>query len=79
LTSTTTGKAPKIRWKGTITQTDVDENFTAWVPVEIQVARQKPIVRWVQTSHEPVTLELDLSSPPLKATLDPGNATLARK
>lgn len=79
LTSTTTGKAPKIRWKGTITQTDVDENFTTWVPVEIQVARQKPIVRWVQTSHEPVTLELDLPSPPLKATLDPGNATLARK
>ncbi len=79
LTWTTSGKAPRVRWKGTVTQTDVDENFTTWVPVEIQVARQKPIVKWIQTGEEGATLEVDLPSAPLKVTLDPGNATLARK
>ncbi|MBL8175421.1 MAG: hypothetical protein JNK48_12175 [Bryobacterales bacterium] len=79
LTWTTTGRAPKLRWKATVTQSDVDENFTAWVPIEIQLPRQKPIVKWVQTAAEPVTIEAVLTAPPVKVTLDPGNATLARK
>ena len=79
LTWTTTGRAPKVRLKASVTQSDVDENFTAWVPVEIQVPRQKPIVRWIQTGDEGATLEVDLPAAPVKVTLDPGNATLARK
>jgi len=79
LTWTVSGKAPKIRLTGTVTQTDTEENFGVWVPVEVQVARGKPLVQWVQTSSEPVQFHLNLTAPPVKVTLDPGNATLARK
>ena len=76
---TVSGKAPKLKLTGTVTQSDVDEDFGAWVPVEIQVARAKPIVKWIQTSSEPVQFDVALTTAPLKVTLDPGNATLARK
>lgn len=73
------GKAPKVRLTGTITQTEADENFSTWVPVEIQTGRAKAIVHWVHTSSEPVQFSINLTGPPLKVTLDPGNAALARK
>ena len=73
-----TGRAPKLMLAGTLTQADVDEDFTALVPLEIQVPRAKPIVQWVQSSSGPVSFTVPLAAAPLKVTLNPGNAVLAR-
>ncbi|MBI3683282.1 MAG: hypothetical protein HY235_23160 [Acidobacteria bacterium] len=76
---TVTGKAPKMKLTGTVTQTDAHEDFGIWVPVEIQAGRLKPVVKWLQTGSEPATFEMPLAAQPVRVTLDPGNATLARK
>lgn len=78
LTTSVSGKAPRLTLKGTITQSEVDNDFSIWVPVEIQVARAKPIVKWVQTSNEPVTFEVTVPSAPTKVTLNPANSALVR-
>lgn len=72
------GRAPKLVLNGTLTQSEVDEEFTTWVPVEIQVPRSKPIVRWVQSSSQPVTFTVPLAAPPSKVTLNPANSILTR-
>src|SRR5579871_583616 len=72
------GQAPSWRVVGTLAQTDVSEDFTALVPVEIQVARGKTVMRWVRASNEPVSFTVALSQQPLKVSLDPNNAVLRR-
>jgi len=79
LSWTTSGKAPRVKLTGTITQTDVDEEFSIWTPVEIQMARRKPVVKWVRTNSEAEKFEVMLPVAPVRVVLDPGNATLARK
>lgn len=72
------GKAPNVRLSGTITQSDVDEDFTTMAPVEIQIARGRPIVQWVRTSSEPATFSVALKQAPSKVTLDPAYSVLRR-
>ena len=72
------GKAPALRLAGTLTQSDVDEDFTAIVPVEIQVARGRTITQWVRSAADPVTFTVALTQPPLKVALDPHYAVLHR-
>ncbi len=74
----TRGAAPSVRVSGTITQTDVDDDFTTYVPVEIEMAGGKPIVHWVRTSSEPASFTVVLSQAPGKVLLDPGNSVLRR-
>lgn len=78
LTWSVKGKAPKLRLVGTITQTGVDEEFSVYVPVEIQTGKARPVVKWVATSNEPAQFEMGLTAMPARVTLDPG-ATLMRK
>jgi hypothetical protein len=78
LATTLKGKAPAFKLVGTITQTDVDEEFSALVPVEIQVARGKTITQWVRTSSTPVTFTVSLQAPPVKVALDPHYAVLRK-
>lgn len=75
---TVRGKAPNLRLMGTLTQSDVDEYFTALTPIEIQVARGKTITRWVASASSPVTFSVPLQQAPLKVTLDPHRAVLRR-
>jgi hypothetical protein len=63
---------------GSVTQTGVDEDFTAVVPVEIQVARGKVITQWVRTGSTPAAFSVTLQGPPLKVTLDPHQAVLRK-
>jgi len=70
------GKAPAFRLVGTLTQSQVDDDFSALVPVEIQVARGRNITHWVRSSSTPVTFAVPLKQPPLKVTLDPHRAVL---
>jgi len=72
------GKAPALRLVGTLTQSDVDEDFTAQVPVEIQVARGRSMTQWVRSANTPVTFTVPLKQAPLKVTLDPRHAVLRR-
>jgi hypothetical protein len=72
------GKAPALRVVGTIEQSDVDEDFSTLVPVEIQVSRGKTITHWVQTSSTPASFTVAVSAPPAKVLLDPKRSILRR-
>jgi hypothetical protein len=67
-----------LKLTGTVTQSDVDEDFTALVPVEIQIARGKSVMQWVRTSDTPATFTVPLRAQPLKVTLDPHYALLRK-
>ena len=70
------GKAPALRLVGTLSQSDVDDDFTALVPVEIQVVRGRSITQWVRSANTPVTFTVPLKQPPLKVALDPHHGVL---
>jgi aminopeptidase N len=72
------GKAPNLKLVGTLTQADVDGDFAALAPVEIQLARGRTVTQWVRAGAEPATFTVALKEAPLKVTLDPHNATLRR-
>ena len=78
LTYTVKGKAPALKLVGTLTQSDVDDDFSALTPVEIQVARGRSITQWVASASTPVTFTVPLKQPPLKVTLDPHHGVLRR-
>jgi hypothetical protein len=78
LAYTLKGVAPNYKLTGTVTQADVDDNFTALVPVEIQIARGRTITQWVRTSSEPSTFTVSLHAPPLKVSLDPNHGLLRK-
>ena len=72
------GVAPNVKLTGTLTQSGVDEDFSAAVPVEIQIARGKSITQWVRSADGPVTFTVPLKAAPLKVTLDPHYAVLRK-
>ncbi|MCX6629784.1 MAG: M1 family aminopeptidase [Candidatus Solibacter sp.] len=71
LTWSVKGAAPNVRLTGTVTQSGVDEDFTAAVPVEIVIARGRTMTQWVRSANVPVTFTVALKAAPLKVTLDP--------
>jgi len=70
------GKAPAFRLVGTLSQSDVGDDFTALVPVEIQVVHGRSITQWVRSSKTPVTFTVPLKQPPLRVALDPHHGVL---
>ncbi len=54
-----------LRLTGTVTQSGVSEDFTARVPIEIQMGRQRTLV-WVATSSEPASFSVTLKAIPTK-------------
>jgi hypothetical protein len=71
------GKAPRLRVEVRVTQSDVPEDFTTSVPVEIQLPNKRSIVKWVRTSNEEATLSVEVPAVPTRVTLDPSNSILA--
>jgi hypothetical protein len=76
--------ALKLTWSvqgmtltGTVTQSEVPDDFTVTVPVEIQTGHGK-VVREVRTSSEPATFSLPVTAANAKAVLDPGSSVLRR-
>jgi hypothetical protein len=63
---------------GTVTQSDVPEDFSVPVPVEVQTARGKTVMKMVHTSSDPVQFTVPVISPAAKAVLDPGLSVLHR-
>lgn len=78
LTYTLKGRAPAVKLVGTLTQSEVGEDFSVLTPVEIQTGRGQNIMRWVRSSNEPQTFTVDLKQAPVKVTLDPHFAVLRR-
>ncbi|HLK50111.1 MAG TPA: M1 family aminopeptidase [Bryobacteraceae bacterium] len=78
LTYSVKGKAPALRLMGTLTQSDVGDDFSVLAPVEIQTGRGQTITRWVRTSNEPASFSMNLKQLPSKVTLDPHFAVLRR-
>jgi hypothetical protein len=72
------GKAPALRLAGTVTQTDVERDFAALVPVEIHVAGSPTTTQWIRCGSEPATFSVALKQPPSRVTLDPDRAVLRR-
>ncbi len=79
MTVQSSGKAPAIKVRGTLNQSDVSDDFSTYVPVEAQLPGRKSVVKWVQTSSEPVQFSIDLKQPALRILLDPNNTLLAVK
>lgn len=78
LTSNVQGAEPNVRLTLRLTQSGVDEEFSADVPVEIRfTAGQKPVVKWLRSSSEPVVVTVPLRRAPQKAELAPGAGILA--
>jgi hypothetical protein len=73
---TSSVKAGKLT--ATITQSDVSEDFSIQVPVEIQTARGKSVVKMVWTNSDPVQITVPVTTPTAKAILDPGWSVLHR-
>ena len=73
------GKAPKIRVRANVDQSGVEEDFSALVPIELQLPGKRNLTRWIRTSSEPVTVTVELSAAPARVVLNPGNAVLAAR
>ena len=72
------GKAPALRLAGTVTQSDVDDDFSVAVPIEIQLGHGKTLTHWVRTANGAVTFSVALAQAPVKVLLDPGLSVLRR-
>jgi hypothetical protein len=72
------GKAPALKLVGTVTQTEVRDDFTTLVPVEIQLARGRTITQWVRAGSDPTAFTVTLAQPPAKVSLDPKRSVLRR-
>ena len=73
------GKAPKVRVRGTITQTEAGEEFGAFVPVVVQLPGKRTATHWVRTSSDPVEFSFDLKVAPVNLTVANNNEVLTRK
>ena len=60
---------------GSITQRDVDDSFTAYVPVEVQTG-SKSDVYWLPTGSDPAAFSIALKSPPTKVSLLTANCLM---
>ena len=62
---------PRDRVSGSIQQTNVDEDFSIAVPVEMVLPGKRSTTKWVRTSSEAVTFTADLAQAPMKVAIDP--------
>jgi len=69
LTYEVRGRAPEVKLTGLVAQADVDSEFSAQVPVEIQCGSKKE-VKWVRTSSSPAPFTVTLPQSPTKVSLD---------
>ncbi|MBC7925853.1 MAG: hypothetical protein H7039_09370 [Bryobacteraceae bacterium] len=76
---TVTGRAPAIKLKGSVTQSDVSDDFTASVPLDIQLPGRKTLRRWIATSGESTSFSIDLPAAPVKVNTDLSSTTLVRR
>ena len=69
----------KVAGQGVIEQSEVDEEFSVDVPVEIQYRGGKTETRWVRTDGASTPYQGKLGGAVVKITLDPLGSVLATK
>jgi aminopeptidase N len=74
----TQGRVPAIKLTGTVSQSDVDSEFSVQVPVEIECGRTRQI-KWVRTSSSAVPFTVTLPQMPTKVVLDTSDILAAYK
>ena len=72
------GKAPAITLRARLAQSEVPEDFSIEVPLEIQFAGGKPARRWLLTGPDTQEFSIRLRQRPARVVLDPDNAVLKR-
>jgi Peptidase family M1 domain len=77
LTYSVKGKPGAWKLTGTVAQSEVPDDFSVSVPIEIQTGKGK-IVREVITGSEPVAFSVPVTIANAKAVLDPGSSVLRR-
>jgi len=60
---------------GTIAQSNVGDDFSVLVPVEVQTAKQKTVY-WLPTGSDPVPFSIASAAPPARVTLAPSDALM---
>ena len=63
---------------GTLSQSDVDQDFTVDVPVEIQFGKGKSLIHHVRSNGPEVSFRVAVKQPPTKLVLDPDFSILRR-
>lgn len=77
LTYSVKGKPGALRLTGTIAQSNVSDDFSLTVPIEIQTGRGK-VMKTVETGSEPAQFSAPVTAATAKAVLDPGLTILRR-
>jgi aminopeptidase N len=72
------GKGGALRLNGTVTQSDVADDFSVLAPVEILLGHGKVLTQWVQTGEGEVTFSVAVPSAPVRVVLDPDFSVLRR-
>ncbi len=75
---TVKGKPGAYKLSGTITQTDVPDDFSVFVPVEVQIAKGKTVTLLVRTGSDPEPFSVNVPAATAKAILDPQGMVLKR-
>lgn len=67
------GTLPAFKVTGTVSQGDVDEEFSILVPIEVQFGpRAKPLIQWVRTGGDSAPFTIAVKQRPSKVGLAPG-------
>jgi hypothetical protein len=77
LTYSVKGKPGAWKLTGRVAQSDVPDDFSVTVPIEIQSGRGK-LVKQLETGSEPVEFSIPVAAANAKAVLDPGSSVLRR-
>ncbi len=70
ITSASKGGAGHWRVTGTVTQSETGEEFSAEVPIEIQMGKGRTITKMVTAGAEPTPFDFALPAPPSKVSID---------
>jgi hypothetical protein len=73
----TKGAAPALKLSGTLTHSEVDDDFETDVPLEIQFAKGAPQTVWVRSSSEGTPFTVTLKQAPVRVVI--GSAVLAKR
>jgi len=57
-----------LKLVGTVSQREVEDDFTAFVPIEVQSRREKTVY-WLPTGSDPVPFSIPMKVPPTKVAL----------
>jgi hypothetical protein len=72
------GRAPALHLTGSVSQSDVDAEFSVQVPLDIECGAKRQ-VKWVRTSNSPAEFTIALKQAPTKVFLDTSSVLARRK